>query len=308
MTQRILITGGTGSLGSALVHQYAASASLTILSKDIHHQAALRKLYPHLRYVLADICDAAAVTHACLGQDVVIHTAALKRVELGEAHPAEYARVNIQGTLNVAEAAQACGVPRCLMISTDKAVEAVNHYGKTKAVAEGLWLNHDTTGSDTRSNFSVLRYGNVLSSQGSVWHYWQALLQQGKRIPVRTPEPTRFLLTMDQALALIADALDQMANRRGTIYLPAALPAFSVHDLARTFCPPPQWQLLPLERGEKQHEVLLAAYERARPVSDLLYAVDGEGELTMDRAAFCSRSAPRLTGKDVMDLMQKGAQ
>jgi FlaA1/EpsC-like NDP-sugar epimerase len=308
----ILITGGTGSLGSALAKEFSKDSTnhLTILNKDGHKQAAIRRVLPvDTRYILADICDRDALDWACKGQDVVIAAAALKRLEQGQIYPSEFVRVNIGGIENTARAATQAGVKLCLMVSTDKAPNSANCYGATKLIAEQVWKLHN----NSSRYFATLRYGNVLGSNGSVWHLWQDQMKRNGRIVVRTPEPTRFVLTIDHAVELVKEALRVMPTVSGCTFLPANLPAFSLYDLAREICPDDNyWDMEYLGSGEKRHEVLLGEEEFAKRVDGgELWATCNRANMTQedidalsDRRRFSSSTACRLTGKQVAALMQ----
>ncbi len=307
----ILITGGTGSLGSALVKHFTSEGHrVTVLSRDIHKQAAMRRQYPNsklIKYMLADICDREALLHACTGQNTVIHTAALKRIELGELYPVEYIRVNILGTQNVANACVDRGISSCLFISTDKATAANNLYGKTKAVAEHIWLSNATF-HPTR--FSALRYGNVVGSEGSVWHLWNNAKTQDKPLIVRYPNPTRFILSMNEAVKLVIDALKQTYSWQHKLFIPANLPAFSLHELASLIEPEQtNWQHTFLTPGEKLHEELLAENEYAKAVSgsNLLWEMCSIYDMDKkDRLQFKSDTARRISAEEVAGRMLNG--
>jgi len=281
---RILITGGTGSLGSVLAQVLSKqSHDISILSRDCHKQFLLKPNLPtSTKYFLADICNRDAVRDACRGQDVVIHCAAAKIVSLGEVAPQEYCRVNIDGAANVANACREQGVKKALLISSDKAPSSLNLYGATKRCAEAIWL-----GSNTSSHyFAALRYGNVVNSRGSVWHVWKDKISSGKRIEVQSK-------------------LNAMMQHRNCIFIPSNVPAFSLWDLAREIEPDEsKWKCTNLEQGEKQHEVMLADGEYAKQANNLLwYTCEYYNMSNDDRGQFCSSSAKRLSGKEVINKL-----
>jgi FlaA1/EpsC-like NDP-sugar epimerase len=300
----ILITGGTGSLGSALSRKwYGQGHNITILSRDPHKQARLAVELPQARFVLCDICDRDAVRDACKGQDVLVHAAAQKLIHSGEMHPIETTRVNIAGSQNVSRAwAETHHEPhpvtlchpvlprKALYISSDKAVSALNLYGATKRVPETIFQNY---------GFSSIRYGNVIGSQSSFIPIWFDRIEKGQPIAVRTPEPTRFALMMDEAIALVENALEMIPTGNG-LFVPHSLKAFSIWDVARALGAERQTE--PLLPGEKQHEILLAEGEqegeRGRLVSRVEPGFDG------DRAAFCSATAPRMTGEELLRMVE----
>ena len=207
--------------------------------------------------VIGDVRDADRLYWNMRGSTDVAHLAALKHVDAGEYSPTEYVRTNINGTINVAEAALKTGVERCLFISTDKCCQPYNLYGRTKAVAERIWIRDNVFGCG-KTKFSVVRYGNVFDSAGSVMEYWQDKTY-GDEITVRTPNPTRFICFLSWGVQWIRDVLDNM--RGGEIFVPAGLKAISMVSLAEEIA---GWQyvnMLPLLPGEKQHEVLIAPEE-----------------------------------------------
>ena len=296
--KRILITGGTGSLGSFLVSRWYATHTLTVVSRNPHKQAELARSFPNVNFVLTDICNAGEMERACRDQDILIHAAALKQVDIGEAHPVEYARVNIFGTITVMEAWKATHIGnnngKALFIATDKAASPLNCYGRCKGVATDIWRKYGG---------SVIRYGNVVESRGSFFQLWKIALAEKQPLVVRTPEPTRFFLTLDDAAELVEDALDVM-DGIGGIFAPHSLSAFSVHDVAKYLNNIYSTGIIeePLGNYEKIDEVLLALGEGPKAVSNLLSVVTptwGVDKATMDR--FCSRTAPRMTAAEVLE-------
>jgi UDP-N-acetylglucosamine 4,6-dehydratase len=287
-------------LGSVLAQTLSKQGhDISILSRDPHKQLALKPLLPKTtRYFLADICNHDAVREACRGQDVVVHAAAVKHVPVGEQFPCEFVRVNIDGTRVVANACREEGVGKALLISSDKSPNAENLYGATKRCAESIWLASDTN----HHHFAALRYGNVVNSRGSVWHVWRDKVAQGLPIQVREPEPTRFILTVDEAIGLVQSALTAMSSHHKCIFVPSNVPAFSLWDLAREVQPDGNyWQVTHLEQGEKQHEVMLSGGEYATRVNNLLWRTCEYYRMsTEDRKQFCSETAWRLSGKDVV--------
>jgi len=274
----ITITGGTGSLGRALI-QFLLPLGwrISTISRDPLHLAQLRADFPAVESHLCDIArsDAAdRLSWLIAGSDVVVHTAALKHVGPGQNEPEEFMQVNVIGTLNVARACQnSCQY--AIMISTDKAVEPINVYGKTKALAESLWLSHGP-------HFFVLRYGNVFDSQGSVAHAWRQAWLEGKPLIVRSPEPTRFFLLREGAVRFIWDVLSfLMADKvPGNIFIPnfAHLYAVSLWDMARHLAPPDRWQMQPLAPGEKVHEILAARHEVPVHETEQLIVLEQRGD------------------------------
>lgn len=302
----ILITGGTGSLGSALVKHWYGKHNLTILSRDWHKQAKMTAEYPDNRYILADICNYDEVYRACIGQDVLVHAAAQKDVTTGEYHPSEFSRVNVSGTLTVATAWSRThfvagikqGEPtptplfprRALLISSDKAVSSLNLYGSSKKVAESVFRKYD---------YSVIRYGNVIQSAGSFIHRWQAAIDKGESVTVRQPDPTRFILMMPDAIALIEDAL-RLAETQNGIFVPHTLKAFSIRDVAIALAATIEYK--PLLPYEKQHESLVAEGEKPVIESDLLARIE-PGGWNGEYKGYRSNKAEMLSGQEILEML-----
>lgn len=300
--KRILITGGTGSLGTALVRHWYEQHELTVLSRNPHRQEEMESQFPNVRYILADICNEGEVYRACLGQDILIHGAALKQVSTGEFHPSEFARVNIQGTVTVTEAWArarrqvgnddiAPAEPRkALLISSDKACQSLNCYGSSKKMSEAIFRKYD---------YSVLRYGNVVESNGSFINKWKQAIAEGKPIKVREPEPTRFLLRMTDAIALIEDALNLIEQNGNGIFVPHSLLAFSVWQAAAALKVPVEYEsLLPYE---KRNEQLVAEGEIPVRESELLSRI--KPGWSGEWLNFRSDNVVRMTGQDVLEAL-----
>lgn len=293
----ILITGGTGSLGSELVKVFTTQGhAVTVLSRDPHKQAKLLAEYPQVNAILGDVRDYTRVLFAMQGQQKVVHAAANKRVDLGETNPEEYFSVNVEGTQNVARAAIACGVRQALLIATDKACCATTLYGVTKHLATGVWLSKLNSGVE----FCALRYGNVVNSNGSVWQVWQERVAGGLPLVVREPEPTRFFMCKTEAVALVLNVLLHIRN--GGIFVPGNTPAFSLWDLARELQPESRWCRELLGPGEKQHEVLVAPTEYIEQITEDLWCIDPKRAKAVHSipAQFYSETAPRLDAKEVI--------
>lgn len=232
--ESILITGGTGSFGTAFVKFLLAETNIQricVFSRGEHAQAALRDAVgdnPLVRYMVGDVRDLARLTRACRGVDAVVHAAALKRIEVGAYNPDEMVKTNVLGTMNVIEAAVNAGVKYVVGLSSDKAFEPCSPYGQSKALGESLLLaaNH----MQGKTKFACTRYGNVTGSQGSVIPKWLALAKAGKDISLTNPECTRFHMTMNEAVNLVWDVLILM--RGGELAIPPALPAYRMGDLA----------------------------------------------------------------------------
>lgn len=267
----VLITGGTGSFGTAFVKFLLTQPNIqriVVFSRGEHAQAALRDVLgnsPVVRYMVGDVRDLARLTRACRGVDCIIHAAALKRIETGAYNPDEMAKTNVLGTMNVIEAATASNVKWVVGLSSDKAFEPISPYGQSKALAESLLLAANTySGKNTsefgtnRPAFACTRYGNVTGSQGSVIPKWKALAIQGKSITLTDSECTRFHMTMDEAVKLVWDTALNMHG--GELAIPDWLPAYKMGDLAQVFSSVyGVWvDIIGLPAFEKYHEYMRA--------------------------------------------------
>lgn len=249
--QRILLTGGTGSFGRAFARRMVeAGATVCVYSRGEHAQADMREQFDSelLRWFIGDVRDRGRLRRAMEGCDVVIHAAALKRIEVGAYCPDEMIRTNVGGAENIIEASVAAGVKRVVMLSTDKAYQPVSPYGQSKALAESLFLSaNDIWAGGPR--FSITRYGNVFRSTGSVVPRWEAMIAAGaKTVPVTDPDCTRFFMTMEQAVQLVVDTLRDMPDKPAI----PRLPAYRLGDLAEAMGV--GMEVIGLPSWEKRHE------------------------------------------------------
>lgn len=264
----ILITGGTGSLGRALIRHYLTTpiSRIAILSRDEYKQAVLAKEFPdsRLRCFLGDVRDPDRLEMAFHRIETVIHAAALKRVDRIAYDPSEVIKTNILGMQNVIHAAIKAGVRRVLMISSDKAVEPTNIYGASKMCAEWLAIMSNSYSYTRGTRISVVRYGNVIGSRGSVVELWRERVARGEPIEITDERCTRFCITMPEAVQLIEDALSLMDG--GEIFVPD-LPSMRITDLAEAVAPGHPRFITDLRPGgEKLHESLLNTEEVNRTV------------------------------------------
>lgn len=228
----VLITGGSGFLGHALVRRLLEDGftRICIYSRGEFRQFEMRGRFKddsRLRWFIGDVRDRERLERAMHGVDAVIHAAALKRIEVGAENPDEMVKTNVIGSMNVIEAARRTGVKKALLVSSDKAYEPKSPYGQSKALAESLFLQGNIRGHDPK--FSVVRYGNVAGSTGSVIPTWRAAIGEGRPVKLTDPECTRFWMTRDEAAALVVDTLRTMEG--GEVAIPE-LPAFRLGDLA----------------------------------------------------------------------------
>jgi len=256
----VLITGGSGAFGTAcatyLLERGAEPNRIVVFSRSEHRQADMaRHLAPldpgghRLRFFIGDVRDRDRLRRAMEGIEVVIHAAALKRIEVGAYNPLEVKKTNIDGAANVIEAATDAGVQKVVALSSDKAFEPVSPYGTSKAFAESLFLAANNTRGWNGPRFAVVRYGNVWCSTGSVVPTWRAILHNNDAVPVTDPECTRFFMTMDQAVQLVLNTIFEMKG--GEINIPT-LPAYRLGDLAEAMGAKMDVRGLPT--WEKRHE------------------------------------------------------
>lgn len=253
---KVLITGGSGSFGTAFVRKLLSQKHerIVVFSRSEHRQAELAREFAgadNLRFFIGDVRDFHRLKRAMDGIDVVVHAAALKRIEVGQYNPLEVKKTNIDGAVNVIEAATDAGVKKVVALSTDKAYQPVSPYGTSKAFAESLFLGANNIRGSKGPLFAVCRYGNVWMSQGSVVPLWRDILKTSTVVPVTDPECTRFYMTMDHAVDLVLDTIRTMKG--GEIKIPK-LPAYRLGDLATAMGALMDVRGLPAY--EKRHEAM----------------------------------------------------
>ena len=260
----ILVTGGTGSFGKRFVSRVLQSCKperLIVFSRDELKQFQMRQQFsvdrfPHLRMFIGDVRDRERLYRVMDGVDVVIHAAALKQVPTAEYNPLEAVKTNILGAANLIDAAIDRGVQRVVALSTDKAANPVNLYGATKLCADKLFVAANATGlHETR--FSVVRYGNVVGSRGSVIPYFLAQRSTG-RITITDERMTRFLMTLDQSVDFVLHCVGIMVG--GELFVPK-IPSAKVVDLAQVIAPDCERDVIGIRPGEKLHETLVPGDE-----------------------------------------------
>ncbi len=257
----ILVTGGTGSWGNAFVKRVLPlnPSKIIIYSRDeMKHDAMARKFDDsRMRYFIGDIRDRQRLEMAMYGVDVIFHAAAMKIVPTCEYNPFEAVMTNIHGAENVCRAAMASKVPKVMSLSTDKAVNPVNLYGATKLAAEKIFVASNNL-SAGRTSFSVVRYGNVVGSRGSVVPLFLSLHSQRKLLTITDQRMTRFWMTLDQAVDFVLSSVEMMQGRE--IFIPK-IPSMHIMDLAEAIAPGEERQFTGIRPGEKLHEVLLTEDE-----------------------------------------------
>ena len=262
----ILITGGTGSFGkkcTQIILDNYKPKKLIIFSRDELKQFEMSqrwsmKNYPCIRYFIGDVRDRARLTRAFHGVDYVIHAAALKQVPAAEYNPAEAIKTNINGAMNVIDAALQNNVKRVVALSTDKACNPINLYGATKLCADKLFLAANVYRGDEReTTFNIVRYGNVLGSRGSVVPFFKERANTGV-LPITDPRMTRYWITLDQAVYFVLHVME--LNARGALFVPK-IPSMSITDLATAIAPECKQEVVGIRPGEKIHETLVGEDE-----------------------------------------------
>jgi UDP-N-acetylglucosamine 4,6-dehydratase (inverting) len=263
----ILITGGTGSFGQAFTRHALDNLDprrLIIFSRDELKQYEMRHRFgddPRLRWFIGDIRDERRLLRAMHNVDHVVHAAALKQVDTAEYNPFEFVKTNVVGSQNVIEACIDTGVKKVVALSTDKASSPINLYGATKLTADKLFIsgNHYAAAYETR--FSVVRYGNVMGSRGSVIPFFRRLAAEGRSLPITDLRCSRFFITLPQAVRFVADSFDQMQG--GELYVPQ-IPSMLITDLAQAIAPGAAMHDVGLRPGEKLHEEMISPEEGRR--------------------------------------------
>ena len=257
----ILLTGGTGSFGKRFVKRVLETAhprKLAVYSRDELKQFHMRQQYPvdrvpNLRFFVGDVRDRERLYRALDGMDIVVHAAALKQVPTAEYNPLEAIKTNILGAANIIDAAIDRNVSRVLALSTDKAANPINLYGATKLCSDKLFVAANGYSGVHKTRFSVVRYGNVVGSRGSVIPYFIAQRRTG-RLTITDSRMTRFLITLDQGADFVLQSLERMLG--GEIFVPK-IPSVRVADLARIIGPDCRQEIIGIRPGEKLHEVMV---------------------------------------------------
>jgi len=264
----VLVTGGTGSFGKAFVEKALASKAkkVIIFSRDEqkHYQLERQFTDKRVRFFVGDIRDRDRLQTALRDVDVVVHAAAMKHVPICEYNPIEAVQTNVNGARNLIEAAMANGVERVIALSTDKAVSPANLYGATKLCMEKLLIAANAYAGDRRTRFSVVRYGNVMGSAGSVIPLFRNQMKKG-HLTITDSRMTRFWIEMPEAVALVLRGLELMNG--GEIFIPK-LPTSDIETLAEAVAPGTPRTVVGIRPGEKLHETLISA-EEARRTSDM---------------------------------------
>ncbi len=256
----VLITGGTGSFGKqyakTLLMRYSPN-KIIIFSRDELKQFYMQQEFPHdcMRFFIGDVRDRNRLIMAMRGVDYVIHAAALKQVPAAEYNPMECIKTNIMGAQNVIKACIECKVKKVIALSTDKAANPINLYGATKLCSDKLFVSsNNLVGSDRPTRFSVVRYGNVVGSRGSVVPFFKKLIDEGSdRLPITDERMTRFWITLQSGVDFVLKNFERMKG--GEIFVPK-IPSIRIVDLAKAMAPDLPLEIIGIRPGEKLHEVM----------------------------------------------------
>lgn len=260
--KNILITGGTGSFGrkytQILLEKYKPN-KIIIYSRDELKQYEMAQDFNDkcMRYFIGDVRDAQRLKKAMKDVNFVIHAAALKHVPIAEYNPMECIKTNIYGAQNVIDAALDNNVSKVIALSTDKAANPVNLYGATKLASDKLFVAANNLSGSQDTIFSVVRYGNVVGSRGSVVPFFEKLLKEGKKsLPITDPKMTRFFITLEDGVNFVLKNFKRMQG--GEIFIPK-IPSMKIVDLAKTVAPHLPYEVIGIRPGEKLHEIMCPA-------------------------------------------------
>ena len=317
----VLITGGTGSFGKRfvqLVLQKYKPKKLIIFSRDELKQFEMQqrwgmKDHPCIRYFLGDVRDKDRLMRAFSKVDFIVHAAALKQVPAAEYNPQECIKTNVLGAMNIIDAALRRGVKKVVSLSTDKACNPINLYGATKLCSDKLFVAANVYGGFEGTRFSVVRYGNVVGSRGSVVPFFKERAQTGK-LPITDPRMTRFWITLAQGAEFVLNCLE--IGRGGEIFVPK-IPSMKVTDLARAICPECEKEVVGIRPGEKIHEMLISEDEARNTVEfdecfviqphlehrKELLDVKGDGKMCPEGFLFTSNENPVFMTVDDLNQM-----
>ncbi|WP_289242878.1 UDP-N-acetylglucosamine 4,6-dehydratase (inverting) [uncultured Campylobacter sp.] len=260
--KNILITGGTGSFGKKytqiLLKNYKPN-KIIIYSRDELKQYEMASEFSHssMRYFIGDVRDESRLNTAMNGVDFVIHAAAMKHVPIAEYNPMECIKTNIHGAQNVINASLKNGVEKVIALSTDKACDPVNLYGATKLASDKLFIAANNIAGQSPTRFSVVRYGNVVGSRGSVVPLFKKLIENGaKELPITDERMTRFWITLEDGVKFVLKNFERMHG--GELFIPK-IPSMKITDLAATLAPNLPIKLIGIRPGEKLHEIMISA-------------------------------------------------
>jgi len=269
--KNILITGGTGSFGKkyteTLLKKYRPN-KIIIYSRDELKQYEMAQKFGSkcMRYFIGDVRDRERLFKAMEDVDIVIHAAALKQVPVAEYNPMECIKTNVMGAQNIIDAAIKNNVEKVIALSTDKAAAPINLYGATKLASDKLFIAANNLVGKRKTRFSVVRYGNVIGSRGSVVPFFAKLIKEnGKELPITDKKMTRFLITLEEGVEFVLKNFERMQG--GEIFVPK-IPSMKIVDLARAMCPECKLKEIGIRPGEKLHEVMITRDDRCVEFND----------------------------------------
>ncbi|HYE06115.1 MAG TPA: UDP-N-acetylglucosamine 4,6-dehydratase (inverting) [Planctomycetota bacterium] len=290
----ILVTGGTGSFGKCFIRKALTEhcpRKVIVLSRDELKQWEMRQSDPvfdheKIRYFLGDVRDKERLLRAFNDVDLVVHAAALKQVPAAEYNPTEFIKTNIHGAMNVIDAAIDRGVERVVALSTDKAANPVNLYGATKLCSDKLFVSGNAyVGAKGSPKFSVVRYGNVIGSRGSIVPRWSAMIADGCReLPITDPRMSRFWITLEQAADFVTDTFARMLG--GEVFVPK-IPSMRLPDLVEALSPGMKIRVTGIRPGEKLHELMIGEDDARHTVEfPDYYAIAPEAVASLSMASY----------------------
>ena len=294
----ILVTGGTGSFGQAFVKTLLRDYNprrVIVYSRGEHEHYEMQSRLSEdeltrFRSFIGDVRDGDRLSMACQRVDVVIHAAALKHVPIAEYNPFECIRTNVIGAQNVVQAAIRAGVPRVVALSTDKAVNPINLYGASKLASDKIFVAGNSLSGPDGTRFSVVRYGNVLGSQGSVIPFFRKMLEEGaKELPITDDRMTRFWITLDEAVRFVLSSIP--LTQGGEIFVPK-IPTIGIMDLVHAMAPGIPTKIVGVRPGEKLHEMMIDQYS-SRHTMDIgdRYVIEPEWQF-WERKGFVDQGKP----------------
>ena len=263
--KRLLVTGGTGSFGKSFIPMTLSQHNvkeIIVFSRDEIKQWEMSLQYKHdprLKFVIGDVRDVSRLTESLEGVDFLIHAAATKIVPTAEYNPSECIKTNINGAMNVIKACKMANVSKVVALSTDKASNPINLYGATKLASDKLFCASNVNTEVAQTKFSVVRYGNVMGSRGSVIPFFQSLKGTGE-LPITHPDMTRFMISLDEAVKLVWKAFEDMLG--GEIYV-KKIPSIKILDIARAIAPEAKCKIVGIRAGEKLHEQMIGEEDAA---------------------------------------------
>jgi UDP-N-acetylglucosamine 4,6-dehydratase len=297
--KNILITGGTGSFGKKytqiLLNKFKPN-KIIIYSRDELKQYEMAQEFnrPCMRYFIGDVRDGERLNEAMQGVDFVIHAAALKHVPVAEYNPMECIKTNIDGAQNVIQASIKNNVEKVIALSTDKASSPINLYGATKLASDKLFVAANNMVGSRRTRFSVVRYGNVVGSRGSVVPFFKKLIADGaKELPITDEAMTRFLITLEDGVNFVLNDFERMHG--GEIFIPK-IPSMKMVDLAKALAPNLEHKIIGIRPGEKMHEVMITSDDRVIEFDDY-YVITPT--IQFNHIVDFKRNALGIDGKDI---------